>query len=154
MRRADRQVTDARALREIMRRCDAVCVAFAGGAPYAVPMSFGYEERNGRFSLYLHCAREGEKLTRVRADARAAFAMYTGNRVVAGETACAYSTTYESVCGSGTITELTGEEKRRGIDALMRHYAPDRALAVDERVLAHTCVLRLDVQQISGKRRE
>lgn len=153
MRRADRQVTDARELREIMRRCDAVCVAFAGGALYAVPMSFGYEERDGRFSLYLHCAREGEKLTRVRADARAAFAMYTGNRIVAGETACAYSTTYESVCGSGTITELEGEEKRRGIDALMRHYAPDRALTVDERVLAQTCVLRLDAQKISGKRR-
>ena len=65
MRRADRQVTDVRALREIMQRCDAVTLAFAGDAPYAVPVSFGFEEEDGRFSLYIHCAAEGEKLRRM-----------------------------------------------------------------------------------------
>ena len=153
MRRADRQVTDVRALREIMQRCDAVTLAFAGGAPYAVPVSFGFEEENGRFALYIHCAMEGEKLRRMEENPRCAFSMYTGTRLIAGETACAYSTAYESVCGSGVLTRLEGEDKRRGIDALMRHYAPGRALPVDAQALAKTCVLRLDVHEITGKRR-
>ena len=65
MRRADRQVTDVRALREIMQHCDAVTLAFAGDTPYAVPVSFGFEEEDGRFALYIHCAMEGEKLRRM-----------------------------------------------------------------------------------------
>ena len=145
-------MTDVRALREIMQRCDAVTLAFAGGAPYAVPVSFGFEEKDGRFSLYIHCAAEGEKLRHMEADPRCAFSMYTGTRLIEGESACAYSTEYESVCGSGVLTRLEGEEKRRGIDALMRHYAPGRALPVDEQVLERTCVLRLDVREITGKR--
>ena len=153
MRRADRQVTDVRALREIMQRCDAVTLAFAGDAPYAVPVSFGFEEENGRFSLYVHCAMEGEKLRRMENDPRCAFSMYTGTRLIEGETTCAYSTEYESVCGSGVLTRLESEDKRRGIDALMRHYAPERALPVSEQVLEKTCVLRLDVDEITGKRR-
>ena len=153
MRRADRQVTDVHALREIMQRCDAVTLAFAGDMPYAVPVSFGFTEENGRFALYIHCAMEGEKLRRMEDDPRCAFSMYTGTRLIEGDTACAFSTTYESVCGSGVLTRLEGEDKRQGIDALMRHYAPGRALPVDERTLAKTCVLRLDVDVISGKRR-
>ena len=146
-------MTDVRTLREIMQRCDAVTLAFAGDAPYAVPVSFGFEEENGSFALYIHCAMEGEKLRRMEENPRCAFSMYTGTRLIEGETACAFSTTYESVCGSGVLTRLEGGDKRQGIDALMRHYAPGRALPVDERTLAKTCVLRLDVDVISGKRR-
>ena len=146
-------MTDVRALREIMQRCDAVTLAFAGDAPYAVPVSFGFEEETGRFALYIHCAMEGEKLRRMEENPRCAFSMYTGTRLIEGETACAYSTEYESICGIGVLTRLEGEEKRRGIGALMRHYAPGRALPVDAQVLARTCVLRLDVDAISGKRR-
>ena len=146
-------MTDVRALREIMQRCDAVTLAFAGDAPYAVPVSVGVEEEDGRFALYIHCAMEGEKLRRMEENPRCAFSMYTGTRLIEGETACAYSTEYESICGSGVLTRLEGEEKRRGIGALMRHYAPGRALPVDAQVLARTCVLRLDVDAISGKRR-
>ena len=146
-------MTDVRALREIMQRCDAVTLAFAGDAPYAVPVSFGFEEENGRFALYIHCAMEGEKLRRMEENPRCAFSMYTGTRLIEGDTACAYSTEYESICGSGVLTRLDGEDKHRGIGALMRHYAPGRALPVDAQVLEKTCVLRLDVDAISGKRR-
>ena len=146
-------MTDVRALREIMQHCDAVTLAFAGDTPYAVPVSFGVEEEEGRVALYIHCAMEGEKLRRMEENPRCAFSMYTGTRLIEGETACAYSTEYESICGSGVLTRLEGEEKRRGIGALMRHYAPGRALPVDAQVLEKTCVLRLDVEQLCGKRR-
>lgn len=154
MRRTDREITDAAQIAEILRRCDAVCIAFAGEAPYAVPMSFGFEERDGRFALFLHGAQEGEKWTRARRDSRAAFAIYRTMGAITGDTACAYSVAYESVCGSGTLRELTGAEKRRGLEVLMEHVAPGRALPIDPRAAEATAVWRLDVEHISGKRRE
>ena len=154
MRRTDREITDLVQIAEIMRRCDAVCVSFAGETPYAVPLSFGFEERNGRFALYLHGAMDGEKWVRARQDGRAAFAMYRALGSIEGETACAYSVAYESVCGSGMLCELNGEEKRRGLEVLMAHIAPGRALPIETRWLEKTAVWRLDAEQISGKRRE
>ena len=137
-----------------MQRCDAVTLSFAGDTPYAVPMSYGFEERDGRFALYLHGAQEGEKWTRARKDNRAAFAVYRTMGAIEGDTACAHSVAYESVCGSGTLHELTGEDKRRGLEVLMAHIAPGRMLPYDEAMMQGTAVWRLDVERISGKRRE
>lgn len=154
MRRTDREIADPAQIAEVMRRCDAVCIAFAGEAPYAVPMSFGFEERDGRFALFLHGAQAGEKWARARRDSRAAFAMYRTMGPIEGDTACATSVAYESVCGSGTLHELTGADKRRGLEVLMEHVAPGRALPIDARAAEATAVWRLDVEHISGKRRE
>lgn len=154
MRRTDREIADPAQIAEIMRRCDAVCIAFAGDVPYAVPMSFGFEERGGRFALYLHGAQEGEKWTHARQDSRAAFAIYRTMGAIEGDTACAHSVAYESVCGSGTLHELAGEDRLRGLAVLMEHVAPGRALPIDPRAAEATAVWRLDVEHISGKRRE
>ena len=154
MRRTDREIADPAQIAEIMRCCDAVCIAFAGDEPYAVPMSFGFEERDGRFALFLHGAPEGEKWARARKDNRAAFVMYRTMGAIEGDTACATSVAYESVCGSGTLHELTGEDKRWGLEVLMAHIAPGRTLPFDVAMMQKTAVWRLDVERISGKRRE
>lgn len=140
MRHADRAAKDG--IADITKKCDAVGVAFAGETPYVIPMSFGFE-----------WAGEGEKVSRMRRDDRVAFSMYTGTSVVGGATACAYSTTYESVCGSGRIAPLSGEERRHALEVLMRQYAKDRTFTFDDRMLAAVNVWKIDVCQISGKRR-
>ena len=153
MRRADRAVTAKEEIAAIMKKCDAVSVAFAGEMPYVIPMSFGFEWTGECPTLYLHGAGEGEKVLRMRQDDRVAFSMYTGTSVVEGATACAYSTTYESVCGSGRIAPIFGEEKRHAFEVLMRQYAKDRTFTFDDRMLAAVNVWKIDVCQISGKRR-
>lgn len=153
MRRADREVTAKDEIAAIMAKCDAVSVAFAGETPYVIPMSFGFEWAGEFPALYLHGAGEGEKISRMRRDSRVAFSMYTGASVVEGATACAYSTTYESVCGSGRIAPLLGGEKRRALEALMRQYAGDKTFAFDDRAAAAVNVWKIDVEKISGKRR-
>ncbi len=136
-----------------MQACQTVSVAFGGGAPYVIPMSYGFAQSGGRFTLYMHGAGEGEKIRRIRSDPRAAFAMFTGNAVYgSGDAACSYSTSFDSVCGSGTIRILEGEsEKRTALAALMAHYAPERTFEFDEKMLRATCVMALDVEAISGK---
>ena len=59
---------------------------------------------------------------------------------------------FESLIGEGLIEIMTDtDEKRAGLDQIMAHVG--RAdCTYDDRVLARTCVLRLRVTQLSGKR--
>ena len=153
MRRKDREITDLEKITGIMQACQTVSIAFGGGAPYVIPMSYGFAQENGRFTLYMHGAGEGEKIRRIQADPRAAFAMFTGNAFRgSGDAACSYTTSFDSVCGSGTIRIVTDEtEKRAGLEAIMAHYAPGKVFEFDEKMLQATCVMALDVESISGK---
>lgn len=151
VRRSDREITDLNRIAEIMNQCQAVSIAFAGEAPYVIPMSFGFAAEDGRFTLYMHGAGEGEKIERIKADPRAAFSMFTGNEVYGTGSGCAYSTSFDSVCGSGTIRFLEGGDKAKGLDALMAHYAPGQTFAYSPKTLDATCVMALDVAQITGK---
>lgn len=152
MRRKDREITDLEKIAGIMQACQAASIAF-GGAPYVIPMSYGFAQENGRFTLYMHGAGEGEKIRRIQADPRAAFAMFTGNAICgSGDMACSYTTSFDSVCGSGTIRIVEdAQEKRAGLAAIMAHYAPGRAFDYDGKMLQATCVMALDVEAISGK---
>lgn len=153
VRRKDREITDLEKIDGIMRACQAANIAFGGGAPYVIPMSYGFVQENGRFTLYMHGAGEGEKIERIKSDPRAAFVLFTGNAVYgSGEEACRYTTSFDSVCGSGTIRIVTDEtEKRAGLEAIMAHYAPGKVFEFDEKMLQATCVMALDVESISGK---
>ena len=51
MRRKDREITAPERIADILRRCEAASFAFGGEGPYVVPMSFGFEETGGRFTL-------------------------------------------------------------------------------------------------------
>ena len=153
VRRKDREITDLEKIAGIMRACQAASIAFGGGAPYVIPMSYGFVQENGRFTLYMHGAGEGEKIERIKADPRAAFVLFTGHAVYgSGDAACSYTTSFDSVCGSGTIRIVTDEtEKRAGLEAIMAHYAPGKVFEFDEKMLQATCVMALDVESISGK---
>ena len=42
VRRKDREITDLEKIAGIMRACQAASIAFGGGAPYVIPMSYGF----------------------------------------------------------------------------------------------------------------
>ena len=153
MRRADRAVTAKAEIAAIMEKCDAVSVAFAGETPYVIPMSFGFEWAGETPTLYLHGAGEGEKVSRLKRDNRVAFSMYTGVSVAEGATACAYSANYESVCGSGRMIPLEGEEKRHALELLMRQYAKGKTFTFDDRAVAAVNVWKIETETVCGKRR-
>ena len=152
MRRKDREITDPQEIARIMSRCQVASIAFGGDSPYVIPMNFGFSCDGGHFRLYLHGAREGEKMDRVRRDPRAAFSMYTEEKLLTADIACGYTMDFESVCGSGRITALEGEEKREGLRRLMAQLTPGREWTFDERMLRAVAVLCLDVQEIAAKR--
>ena len=137
----------------MLLRCEALSLAFGGGTPYVVPLSFGVVRQGERLTLYMHCAPEGEKLERLAADPRVAFAAYRSGPLTEAPVACGYSTDYESVCGSGVLRRVLGDERRTGLEAIMAHYAPGRRFAFAPDALDGVTVLRLDVTALTGKRR-
>ena len=154
MRRTDREITNPQEIARIMARCKVVSIAFGGDTPYVIAMNFGFSREEDHFCLYLHGAGEGEKMRRVRSDPRAAFSMYTDETLLTAEMACGHTMDFESVCGSGKIEVLAGEDKRYGLSCLMAQLVPGREWTFDERMLRAVTVLRLDVEHISGKRHQ
>ncbi len=154
MRRGDREVADIDGLEAILKQCDVCRLALhAEPFPYLVPVNFGYARHGDRFALYFHGAAEGTKLDLLRRNPRAAFEVDCGYRVHdGGDNACAYSMEFESVVGQGVLSEVSGEEKRTGLLAVMRQYAPEKAFEINDAALESVAVLRLDVENMTGKR--
>lgn len=155
MRRKDREVSEPQALYEILRRGKSLHLSLRDGdGTYVVPLSYGVSYENGRWEFYFHGAAAGKKMELIREDPRASFCVTVEHGVIPGETAGNYSFAYESVMGTGRVEILEGlPEKRRGLACLFSHYAPETAFESPDRVVENTAVLRLLVEEISGKHR-
>jgi len=148
MRRKDRQIESSEAVEDILRRACVLHLAMADGdRPYVLPLSYGYDGN----AIYLHSAGEGRKIDVLRAAPQVCFSVHVDTELTRGERPCGWSFAYRSVVGEGTVAFVEEtEEKRRGLDALMRQhdgdggdYAPD--------TLERTAILRIDITSLSGK---
>ncbi|MEN6368154.1 MAG: pyridoxamine 5'-phosphate oxidase family protein [Thermotogota bacterium] len=148
MRRSDREIKDRSEVDRVLHAAPVCHLALCdGNRPYVVPMSYGYDGE----SLYFHCASEGRKLDVLRRNANACFEVEIGVEVTAREAACSWGLHYESVIGRGRLSIVEDpEEKRRGLAALMAHYGGSPGGISDDAVRS-VCVLRLDVDEVSGK---
>src|SRR5512145_3009552 len=156
MRRTDRELRDPADIRAILDQADVIHLALADGdTPYLVTMNFGIR-REGPLALYVHCAHEGRKIDMLQRNSRVCFGVDVGREVFQAEkgTSCGYSMRFRSVVGSGRVTFVTDPaEKLAGLDAVMDHYAPGTQHQFSDVMVARTTVLRLDVEEISGKMR-
>lgn len=155
MRRREREITAIEDILGIMKNCDVCSVAFAGGDhPYVIPLNFGVEEADGTVTMYFHGAGEGKKFERMGLDNKVGFCMYTGEELELGDTACSATMRYSSVCGSGRM-EVVEErtERLKAVACIMNQY--DRSERTeydfDGRVMGKTTVLKITVEQITGK---
>ena len=154
MRRTDRIVKDAAELELIISRSDVCRVAFAdNNYPYIVTMNFGYS--GGEHPcFYFHCANEGKKLGMIRKNNLVCFELDTDHEIYEGENGCDWGMKFSSIVGYGRISVLVDRESRiHGLNAVMSHYSDRRGFSYDERVLGNTTVLRLDIEEMTGKRK-
>lgn len=154
MRRKDREITDINQLEAILKKCMVCRLALHGDDyPYLVPVNFGYIRENDGFSLFFHGAKVGTKIDLLRKNPKATFEVDCEHQLIGGESPCAYTMEYESVIGHGVLLELSDrEEKREGLLALMRQYAPGKAFTFSDEAIDSVAVLRLDVVDMTGKR--
>jgi uncharacterized protein len=152
MRKANREIKDKAAIRAIMEKALVCRIGLSDdGTPYVVPMNFGLGEN----CIYLHCATEGRKLDILRRNDRICFEMDLLREIKQGTESCGWGALYESVIGFGraVIVEAPAE-KRSALDRIMEHCGATGPFSYPDETLARTAVIRIEIESLTGKRRE
>jgi uncharacterized protein len=154
MRKKEREITVMSEIESIIKAADVCRIAIANdNTPYIVTMNFGYNGGDNP-CLYFHCANEGRKLDMIRQNNYVCFEMDTDHAIYKGEKGCDWGMKFSSVVGYGKIFRVEGvAEKINGLGLIMDHYGGSGRYSFDEQVLARTAVLRLDISEMTGKRK-
>jgi nitroimidazol reductase NimA-like FMN-containing flavoprotein (pyridoxamine 5'-phosphate oxidase superfamily) len=151
MRRAEREITDAAALDDILSRAQVLYLGVRDEpAPYVIPVCFGVDGR----TLYVHSALAGTKIDLLRLHPVVGFSACTEMTVRPGAAACDFSSSARSVVGTGRARMVeTDAERIRGLDSIMRHYAaePDAKHSYRRGALSRTCVIAIRIDTLRGK---
>lgn len=153
MRRKDREVTDAEKIEEILEACGCCRIGLVDeGEAYIVPLNFGYEQTNGSFTLYFHCAREGRKMDLIPQQRSVSFEMDANHSLVEGAAGCDFSYRYQCIMGKGRMEVLEEpEEKLHGLRQIMKHYSGKEDWEFQPDTVKRVQVLRLSVAELSCK---
>lgn len=153
MRRSDREITDFDEIVKIMEQCDVCRLALNDvGYPYILPLNFGLKVSDGETVLYFHGAMEGRKYQLIQNDNRASFEMDCAHRLVTDPEKHTCTMEYKSVIGRGIIEEVKESERYDALKILMSHYHRED-FEFNPETVPKTRVLKLTVQEISGKKR-
>ena len=119
-----------------------------GGYPYAVPLSYVYQEG----TLFFHCAKAGHKLDALRRCSKASFCVIDQDQVVPPE----YTTYFRSVIAFGRTRILEDEaEKQAAIWLLAEKYcpgdSPEHRQEAIRREAGGLCLVSLSIEHMTGK---
>lgn len=151
MRRKDREM-DADFAREVLERCAFATLAMTlpDGRPYCVPISPALVGG----AVVLHCAKHGLKTDALRANPNVCLSAACDVSPVPED----FTTEYASAVAFGTATEVTDDaEKIAALRAICERYAASNMQAFDsaiERSLRRTAIWRIDIGELTGKRKE
>jgi hypothetical protein len=152
LRRKEREITDPKVLRDLLRAGRYAAVALCrDGEPYVVVMNYGFDA--GRPALYFHCALEGLKLEFIRANPRACATVVQDLGYRHGE--CDHA--YRSVVLRGPITLVEDDgERAYGLGVLIDHQEAEPAPVRERtmpggRISRPVGLLRLDIEEMMGK---
>lgn len=153
MRRADREVTDAGKIREILENAKIVHIGMVDdGRPYVVPMHYGYQYENGVLTLYMHGAKEGRKCDILAKNPQVFIEIETDvEDASGGDIPCNYGAFYASIMGDGKAAILTDTaEKVEALQILMRTQTK-RGFVITEQMSRNVQVFRVIVPHLTAK---
>jgi nitroimidazol reductase NimA-like FMN-containing flavoprotein (pyridoxamine 5'-phosphate oxidase superfamily) len=148
MRRNDKEIHDRDAVEAIIRDSLVCRLALSDeNRPYVVPLCFGYRDD----TLYFHSSPEGKKIEILRKNGNVCFEFDIDQEVVQDDKPCKWTMNYRSVIGfgQGSVVEDL-EEKRKGLDAIMQHYA-GRSFEYAEPAMKSTVVIKVEIESMTGK---
>lgn len=144
----------------IAKRENVCTVAFHDEpCPYLIPLNYGAEVEDGKLVLYFHGAKEGTKLDRIAANPHVSYCIYGGNVLkINYEEACRSTTSFESVCGSGTASLVEKmEEKKHALAVLMNQTSKGQAFgehSFPDAMVNAVTVWKIVTDTVTGKRHE
>lgn len=147
--RRKKQLLSAQEAEEILRQASSGVLAVSGddGYPYAVPLSYAYEDGN----LYFHLATSGHKLDGIRRNEKVSFCVIAQDEVIPER----FATNYRSVIVFGRAGVMTDDEaKRHALELLVQKYSPGygrEGAAEIEKDWKAVTVVRVRIERITGK---
>ena len=148
MRRKKQLLPEAEAI-AMLQSCTSGVLAVHGDDdyPYAVPLSFAYEDGK----LFFHCAKAGHKLDAIGRNEKASFCVIATDDVVQST----FTTHFRSAIVFGRARVVTDDgEKRHALDCLVKKYSPDYLEAADAEIdgdWKRVCVIELAIEHMTGK---
>lgn len=148
MRRKNQSLSAERCI-EILKKATSGVLAVSGddGYPYAVPLSFAYEDGK----IYFHCALTGHKLDAIARNDRVSFCVIDSDQVVPAE----FNTLYRSVIAFGRARQLDRQDEKRKVLELLavRYDSPlDERLEKEiESQLERVCLVEIAIEHLTGK---
>ena len=149
MRRKRQQLTEAECVEILTRNTSGVLAVLGDDEyPYAVPISYVYEEK----ALYFHCARSGHKIDAIKSSNKVSFCVIDQDDVVPQQ----YTTHFRSVIifGRASIVD-DDDEMRTAIEKLANKYNPTDSEAnrdiVIKKEYALLRIVRIDIDHLTGK---
>ena len=148
MRRKNQQMNNEEGI-AVLKRATSGVLAVSGddGYPYAVPLSYVYNEGK----LYFHCAAEGHKLEAVRRCDKVSFCVIDQDEVVPEK----YTTFYRSVIVFGRMHLVDDVEEMRRIAAMLAmKYSADFKDGIPEEInssIRNMAILELTIDHITAK---
>lgn len=148
MRRNEREIIKESDIEAIIRKANICRLGLSdGGQPYIVPLCFGYQNK----TLYFHGAQEGKKLDIMRRNSRVCFEFDVNTEIIEAEGACKWSMKYQSVIGFGRAFILNNfDEKQRAMEIIMGQYS-DQQLEFSDKAIQRTTVIKIEIENMTGK---
>lgn len=151
LRRVDKEITDDRILKKILKSTKYVTLALSmDNQPYLVSLSHGYDENHNR--IYFHCAREGKKLDYLRSNNVVWGQALLDQGYLEGE--CNHL--FASVHFSGKATFITDSvQKLAAIKCMIRQLNSDPETVLSglkSEKLKDIAIVGIDLDYVSGKK--
>ena len=151
MKRKDKEITDDKVLKKILKSTSYVTIAMSmDNHPYLVSLSHGYDEN--RNCIYFHCAQEGKKLDYLRSNNTVWGQALLDYGYIQGE--CDHN--FASVHFEGKVTFiLDPNEKLEAMQTMIRQLDknPESIIAkLTVEKLKDTLICRIDMDYMIGKK--
>ncbi|MCJ7579387.1 MAG: pyridoxamine 5'-phosphate oxidase family protein [Candidatus Aminicenantes bacterium] len=152
MFKKEKEITDVEVLTDVLKKGQYASIALCEkNNPYIVTMNYGFEA--DKKALYFHCALKGLKLEILSKNPRVCATVMEDHGYKRDE--CSHA--YRSIVFWGTLRVVQElKEKKYGMEVLFRHLEtnPDPIRERNfktERDYAKVNILRLDIEEITGK---
>lgn len=151
MRRKEKEIKDINKIEEIIKNNNICRLGFCDGEmPYVIGMNYGYKDRY----FYFHTPNEGKKIDLIKKNNNVCIEIEENVAILESELPCNWGTKYKSVVGFGKIEILSDWNSiKEGLDILMSQFT-DKYIGFqyNEKMLGAICILRLHIENISGKK--
>jgi hypothetical protein len=150
MIRSDKEINDRQVIESVIKKSKLCRIALCeGGAPYIVPVCFGFEGN----CIYIHSAREGRKLDALRKNNNVCFEFESEIELTKSESPCSWGMKYYSVIGFGKAYLIDDPaEKRKALRVVIEHYAGESFFEYSKMNVDKLILIKIEVESLTGKK--